>query len=290
MPAPLNTVVVSVLSLFCALTIAVYSAAEINIPVQRFLPNGVGIALGLLCLALILRFRDGFRRGLPVFLAIALLLLALPLFLESFNGVNRWLYLGPVSLQISAVVLPLLLYHSHRVGAEFPLFAVLPLIVASWLLFLQPDAGQSLALALASLPVLSRFKSQRTLMALGLLLAVPSVWVWRQEDPLFPVPEVEGVLYLILEIPKLGWPLCALAVTALLWPLVRTGLQRPLVQSFVLLIFGGIISATAGPLVNKVFPVPVLGAGISYVLGYFLMLALALLDEEQEQKIEVSRA
>jgi hypothetical protein len=188
------------------------------------------------------------------------------------------------------VVLPLLLYHSHRVGAEFPLLAVLPLIAASWLLFLQPDAGQSLALALASLPVLLRFKSQRTLMALGLLLAVPSVWVWRQEDPLFPVPEVEGVLYLILEIPRLGWPLCALAVTALLWPLVRTGLQRPLVQSFVLLIFGGIISATAGPLVNKVFPVPVLGAGISYVLGYFLMLALALLDEEQEQKIEAGRA
>jgi hypothetical protein len=34
----------------------------------------------------------------------------------------------------------------------------------------------------------------------------------------------------------------------------------------------------------------VLGAGISYVLGYFLMLALALLDEEQEQKIEAGRA
>lgn len=285
MPAPFNAVIVSVVSLMGALAIAIYSAGLINIPAQSFLPNAVGLLAGLVLAVLMWRFRAGVQRFLPVLLGLALLLLAVPLFLESFNGVNRWVYLGPVSLQMSAVVLPVILFHAHRVGREFPLIAFVPLLAASWLLFLQPDAGQSLALALASLPVLMRFNHQRTLMAVALLLTVPSVWVWRQEDPLFPVPEVEGILYLILEIPTWGWPLCALAVAAMLWPLVRQGLQRPLVQSFVFLIFGGMISATAGPLVNKAFPVPILGAGISYVLGYFVMLGFVLLDAEPNTEV-----
>ncbi|HEY1099889.1 MAG TPA: hypothetical protein VGF99_13225, partial [Myxococcota bacterium] len=147
-----------------AIAVGVVIAASIAVAPLAFLPNAVGVVLGVL-LVVGTRHLDGrAQRWLPL---VAALLTSTTVLAGAaaaeFDGVHRWLALGPLQLHLSAALTPLLLLgvlsdvaRDHRIG----LAAV---VVAQLVHVLQPDAGQATALAVALLPTTLRRRAANDL-------------------------------------------------------------------------------------------------------------------------------
>lgn len=201
-------------------------------------------------------------------------LLGLTFIGSGIDGVHRWLVLGPVRLNVSAALLPLIL---APLSSKDPLTrtrALLLLPVVQCLHLAQPDAAQATVLAVAAIPLVNA----RTLiprgvgMAITVSLAVMAAVTWLRPDPLVAVPHVEQILSLIAARSTLHSALAiTLAVMALAapWLIGRLpGMQR-MALSFSLYFATQMAVTFAGN-----FPVPLFGAGAGPVLGYLLFAML----------------
>jgi hypothetical protein len=143
----------------------------------------------------------------------------------------------------------------------------------------QPDAAQATAWGAASL-VLITLSPGGSLprWSLGAVVLLSTALAWRRPDPLLPVPHVEGIVRLAAEAGLL-WGVAALASLALI-PLgvALAGVSRwsrasPLERRVTasLAMYLGIQALT--PAFGH-FPVPVLGFGVSPLLGTWLSLGI----------------
>ncbi|HEX2224817.1 MAG TPA: hypothetical protein VHN15_11485 [Thermoanaerobaculia bacterium] len=234
------------------------------------------LAGALLCL--------GFRRArtslsLAVWAELAALLtlgaLVATLLAPGMDGVHRWVRLGPARLHIAALLLPLLLLALERLARVRGWWVTSLLAMGvGFVLLLQPDASQATAFAAAS-GILLLPEVRRSAPRLIALLSLPVIGglSWLRRDPLAPVPHVEEIVELAGSLGT-GWALAAIA-SLLLLPLPfflagrgvggRTGLALGVYVS---------ITFLAAFLGN--FPVPVMGYGISPILGYLLGLGAFL--------------
>lgn len=203
----------------------------------------------------------------------ALGLLAATFLDRGFEGVHRWVQAGPLRVHVGAVCLPSLLLAlgaTPHVGGWQRWRAVLIGGVALALLVAQPDAAQTTAFAGALLALaVSRREPRHVLVPVALVCVAAAVWVWRRPDPLLPVPHVEGIVGLAARngLPWLVGALLALALVPCPFLLAarRGGAPVALAMGayYSLCILGSFLGA---------FPVPVMGFGLSPVLGYFVAL------------------
>ena len=155
------------------------------------------------CLACAIAFvgarlnRSARHRLSPAIAAMALTLtcLAAPL-LGNASGPERWVPLGPVRLYVAPVVLPAFLVAfsvlTHRRDRFRPL-ALGATIIASALLFFQPDASQVLAVLAAVLVAFVRARSRTWPSGITVaLIALMTAWAFTRPDPLEPVPVALG--------------------------------------------------------------------------------------------------
>jgi hypothetical protein len=140
-----------------------------------------------------------------------------------------------------------------------PLWLVVPVIAI--VLALQPDASQAVALAGAVIAVLlaQSLPHSFRLMAAVIPVAAAVMAVFRP-DPLQPVPEVEGIIGLALETSP------ALAVLtlagAVLSPLAAAGASRAAALGLSVYLALTALAPCLGA-----FPVPLVGMGVSPILG-----------------------
>lgn len=245
--------------------------------------NIVAAALGLLLTALLghRSWNDPGCLG-PVFAAAALVLLAATLLFPSLEGVHRWITLGPVRLNASAVTLPWLLLalwvflNRARPGLALGLVAMTQLLHIS-----QPDAGQATAFSAGVLVLFSMARSiPKGWRVAGSVIAVMgTVLAWGRADPLAAVPHVERLLRLAASL-GVPWLIAALvALGSLFLPMVygvarwrSTSHEAAALAASLGVYFGGTLAVTE--LGN--FPVPVLGAGAAHVLGWYSALGILL--------------
>lgn len=201
------------------------------------------------------------------------ILLAAPLALAATllnpgqEGVHRWVDVGPVHVNVAAMLLP----------ASVVALATLPASRWSWLavagmlglLVLQPDASQAVALGAGIIVILASLHAPALVRAGGaavIVLAVAAACI--RPDPLAPVPEVEGIMGLAWASSPLVAAIAAvlLAATALspLW-LSR---RRPSFTPAVALAACCCVQALAPAF--GAFPVPLVGIGMSPILGFWL--------------------
>ena len=144
-------------------------------------------------------------------------------------------------------------------------------ICAATLLMLQPDAAQATAFAAAAATLLAA-NTQRTRVAWSAMavIAALAAWAWTRVDPLPPVPHVEGIVGLARESGP-AWLVASLVALALLpCPFFA---ERSSSQAGVLRALGVYLCVCIlAPLLGN-FPVPLLGAGLSPIVGYFIALA-----------------
>lgn len=185
------------------------------------------------------------------------------------DGVHRWVRLGPVRLHTAALLLPLLLVALERLaGVRGWWIASLVAVGVVLALLLQPDAAQATAFAGAAGILLFPGAGRSPLRWIALLfLPVVAGLSWLRRDPLAPVPHVEGIVGLAGNL-GVGWAVAAV-VSLLLLPVPfflagrgagrRTGLA-----------LGAYVSITFLAAFVGSFPVPVMGYGVSPILGYLV--------------------
>jgi cell division protein FtsW (lipid II flippase) len=203
------------------------------------------------------------------FLLASPLALAAALFAAGQHGVHRWIDLGPVHMNVAEVLLPAAVVALGTLAATH-----WPWIAAAVMLGLpiaQPDASQATALggALLAAVALSRMRGLWRGVAI-VLVAIAVTAAWARPDPLAPVPDVEGIMALAWSLSPvvaiLAW--AALAGTVLTPMLLSRAEGRSVrTAAFALTVYA--IASALTPLLGA-FPVPLVGMGMSPILGLWL--------------------
>lgn len=261
---------------FLAILLGMYTVYSMGIPVDVFYPNIFGFVLGIpIVLYLAPKWSDK-KENLVVILSIISLFLFVAGFL--FPGprdVHRWLTLGPINVNIAMLVLPVVLFclqqlvHEKKVLHGFVLFAFVGTILG-----FQPDAGQATAFGLAGVVIFCRNKLSIWLKLGSVLLAAVTIFLaWNRVDLLEPVEYVEEIIYMIASLGPIG--IFSLIVVSILLfaPFVYMSFKR--IETVRTLSVAFIVYLSASFLVTELghYPVPIVGAGASAVVGWFLMLS-----------------
>jgi hypothetical protein len=229
----------------------------------------VGALLGAgLCAA----GRSRFTLGAALLLAPAGL--AATLLAEPVDGVHRWIDAGPLHVNVAALLLPPMIVAAALAGIRSYL-SLGAMGLAAILLGLQPDASQSSALAAAAVVLALRSEGpilHRTVIACAFAGAMLAAWA--QPDPLEPVAEVEGIFGLAwAAAPVLaGVAALALAAAAAAPLLARRGGGGEDEDAALALCAYFAVTALA-PLAGA-YPVPLVGLGMSFPVGWWLAVGL----------------
>ena len=198
--------------------------------------------------------------------------LAASFFNPAQEGVHRWIDAGPLHVNIAMVVLPSL---SVVLAAAEDRWVVWGAAVAALILLVaQPDASQTTTLAAVLILVAAfRAPSRGVKAALILFAGLAAAAAWMRPDPLQPVAEVEEIVGLAFQISPLigGLALILLAVfTAVPAVLTRADARLKLAGGALSLC----LAAWAVTPLFGAFPVPLVGVGMSPILGAWLGVGL----------------
>lgn len=205
----------------------------------------------------------------PATLALALPLLLTALFGVAVDGASRWVSVGPLSLQVSLILLPAMLILYAR---QPDWTGTAGMVVAAVALAIQPDRAMAGVLAAGLLAVLVSCRSVPVIVAAAAaILAFASTLI--TPDSLPAVPFVDQVLYTAFEVHILAGLAVTIGAALLVLPaavgLWRDGSGRPAFLAFGMCWAGVIAAAALGN-----YPTPLVGYGGSAVLGYLLSVAL----------------
>lgn len=237
-------------------------------PMRYLAVNAGALAMGLLVFAI--AGGRGAAARLPggITLALGGLLLATALFGNRVEGASRWLTFGPLFLQPSLIVLPMMIVGFAR---ERTALATTGLMTAALALALQPDRAMAGMLA-AGLAALAVFRPDRQLMAALVSAVIGFAATIVRPDTLPAVPYVDQILYLAFEVNRLAG-LAVLAGSALLLVPAIAGLRDPDDREACAALATVWVAAIAAAALGN-YPTPVVGYGGSAVIGYVLSLAV----------------
>jgi hypothetical protein len=262
--------VFAVLSLV-AVAVGCFVVAAQGTPVGVWGRNPMAWALGAVAAVGISKWSG--RRALPWLLVAAPLGLVAALLSSGQQGVHRWIDLGAVHMNLAELLLP----------AAVVAFGALATTPVTWLtaavtlglLIAQPDASQVTAFGGAVLVVVTLSALRGVLRGGAIILVAAAVAAaWGRPDPLAPVPEVEGIMALAW----LRWPAAAVLawaalVGAALAPILLSRAEARPVRTAALALTVYAMGSVVTPLLGA-FPVPLVGMGMSPILGFWLAAGL----------------
>lgn len=242
-------------------------AAAAGVPSGVWIRNLAAWGVGALAACGLAAFaRPGSR---TVALGLLPLGLAASLFFPEVDGVQRWIDVGPIHLNAAMLLMPMSVVALAAPGARGLWLWALP-VSALLLLVAQPDASQATSLAAVMLLLLiaAAVPTRRTRLGLiGVTVALTAI-AWARPDPLAPVAEVEGIVGLAFgQSPILGLlALLALAAVAAAPALAaaRSGAKRAGAALGLCLLVWALM-----PFLGA-FPVPLVGMGMSPIIGAWL--------------------
>lgn len=248
-----------------AVTLGVLAMAANSIAAMLWCQQAVAF---LLCGALSILFARK-RRMLPkIILPLLLLILAAALMGPEAGGVKRWITLGPLSVHAAMLTLPLLMVILAESKAPW-----VPLVITGVILCLQPDLSQLAALTAAALPLLWRLRKQRMFSGVTLvLMAALLLKCCFMPTCLEPAAHSEGILRLLGSISPVLW--IAGLISLLLIPaglLYRFKKEEKLSLMCLAIYYAVTILFSLG----GNYPVPLMGFGLSPVVGFWLAMMFA---------------
>jgi hypothetical protein len=183
------------------------------------------------------------------------------------DGVHRWIDVGPLHVNVAALLLPAAVVALATVGNRG--WTWLAAAGMLGLLVLQPDASQAAALGAGMIVVLASLRASALVRVAGAgatVLAVAAACM--RPDTLAPVPEVEGIIGLAwASSPVAAAVAVALLAATALFPLRLAGRGRPFTPALAL---AACCAVQALAPAFGAFPVPLVGVGMSPVLGFWL--------------------
>lgn len=212
----------------------------------------------------------------PAVFALALSLLLTALFGVAVEGASRWVSVGPLTLQISLIVLPVMIVlYARRPDA----IGTAGLIVAAGALAAQPDRAMAGVLLAGLLGVAAATRNRFTMTATA-AAAFAFGWTLLTPETLPAVPYVDRVLYAAFDVHPLAGVAVVIGALALIVPAL-VGIFRGAGERSAFLAFGGCWLAIVVAAALGNFPTPLVGYGGSAVLGHLLSVALLSNDARQ---------
>jgi hypothetical protein len=261
------------LGLICAagaVLMGIAYMAAAGAPSRYMLMNLAALVLGATTwLALGRAAGSSLAGGGPATLALAAALLLTALFGVAAEGAARWVSLGPLDLQVSLVVLPVMLVLYARRADEA---GTAGMILAALALALQPDRTMAGVLAAGLLAFLASDRSRLAIVAAAAAILAFG-WTLLSPDSLPATPYVDRILFTAFDVHPLAGLAVLSGAAALVAP-AAVGAWRPGSGRPALLAFGGCWSAVIGAAALGNYPTPLVGYGGSAVLGYLLSVAL----------------
>jgi hypothetical protein len=250
-----------------ALGLAYLAAA--GAPARYLVVNSAALLLGIVALRGVAGAEPRIRRFAgPALILLGLCLLATALFGASADGASRWIWVGPLSVQLSLVALPVMIVAFARAPDAA---GTIGIAVAAAALALQPDRAMASVLAIG-MGVLAIAKPGRYPAAALAAAAAALAIALARPDSLPAVPWVDRILFTAFDVHPLAG--AAVILGSLLLPMPAlvgwTGdpARRPAYLVFGATWLGCVLAAAAGN-----YPTPVVGYGGSAILGYLLSLS-----------------
>jgi hypothetical protein len=244
-------------------------------PSRYLLVNLAALAIGAIIWLALSRAADMRLAGAGyLVLALSLALMATAIFGVTIEGASRWIRVGPLTLQVSLVLLPAMVVLYAR---QPEMVGTAGMIIAAAALAMQPDRAMAGALLLAvaalGLAVLALTTPARISIVAALTAALAFGWTLLWPDALPAVPYVEGVFASAFDVHPVIGVAVAVGTAILVLPAV-IGALRGTDERPVFLAFGGCWAGIALAAALGNYPTPLVGYGAAAVLGYFLSVAL----------------
>lgn len=206
-------------------------------------------------------------RGLMVLLLAAPLGLAATFASPDLQDVHRWIDAGPLRMNVAMALLPAaaVALAALAPGRRWPWLVALACLA---LLAAQPDASQATAFAAVVAWIAgTTLRAAPVRLLLVLATGALAALAWMQPDWLLPVPEVEGIVGLAQAMsPALGVLAVALLLAVAATPVILARKAQPLAGQAL----GLCLLVTAIMPFLGAYPVPLVGVGLSPILGAWL--------------------
>lgn len=283
----------AMLSLFTPLigsTFGAFIAYHNNISVFSFFFNFLAIVLGI-PLALFLGLIQILLQRYLIFISLlALGFMTASLLSLDIRGVHRWLTIGSIYINISMVLVPLLLFSISKLLDRYQFFSILLTFSVSLLHVMQPDAGQATAFGCAAIVIfLLTDEVPLAIRLMGIVaIATGIILAWYQPDALPAVEHVEHILQLANQLGGFGLAGTALSIGVLFVPIFYTLKHQKNNNHNKVLTVAFMVYLVTTFSVTKLgnYPVPIIGAGASAILGYYVIIGLTLMSYEFKRHLQ----
>lgn len=205
------------------------------------------------------------------------------LFAQAVDGVHRWLDVGPLHINAAALFLPAVIVALATVRIAKPMGIAITLVAAT-ILLAQPDASQLTAFAIAASILVARSAMARRWKVFALLIAaVFTICGWMRPDTLQPVAEVEQIFGMCVAASPILAFIAGLALAAAaLAPLARSAPAAHPARDAAVALSAYFVPVSIAPFVGW-FPVPLVGLGMSFPVGWWLGMGLLLVIGRRPQ-------
>ena len=250
---------------FGATLLGLFYLSAAGAPLRYPIVNAAAFLLGLVALSgLSAAGAQTGRHSGALLVALGAALLVTALSGSSADGAARWIWIGPLSVQPSLVVLPAMVVAFARNPG---VLGSLGIGIAAAALAFQPDRAMAGVLAFGLVVLAATRPSGASIGALLFALAAFAISLARP-DSLPAVPFVDEILFTSFEVHLLAGTAVLVGVLLLLVPAFAARRADPAFMVFGAIWLGCIAAAALGN-----YPTPVVGYGGSAILGYLLSLA-----------------
>ncbi|MFC0212944.1 hypothetical protein ACFFK0_10850 [Paenibacillus chartarius] len=238
----------------------------------------------MICAVYIIRSKKSGLQTSISQICMVIVLLLFTFWTSDLEGVHRWVSVGPINIHVASLLLPLLIINLYilAVNKQELLFMAVTMITI-FLLLLQPDASQVSAFGCAAAALMLRTCKLRKGMILTLALIITAiVLAWMNLDHLGPVSYVEDILDLVADMGVIWLVLGVAAQILLLYPFAKYAKESPVFFAIGVYYLITLISTFFGH-----FPMPIMGYGISPIIGYSIAIAWIYKNKENIGVIRV---
>jgi len=256
-----------------SIAIGVLTMYQNHVPVAIWGQNiGCLVLMSVISLLMITcKFNNTGNRYNQLLLPAAIIALLLTFANQGMEGVRRWISIGAVKLNVAMIVLPMILLELYQVLKIRGLtYAGVSAFIILLVLFFQPDASQLTGFAIPVMIMLSlntRSKKIRFLITgVSVLFIVLS---WIRLDHLPPVNYVERILMMVADMGGIWLVLGIISLAILPAPFIllppknAVSVSRYIGCYYIVILLSTLFGN---------FPVPLMGYGISPIVGYYLSL------------------
>lgn len=185
------------------------------------------------------------------------------------NGVHRWVAIGIIKLNVSMIVLPIIIIALWKVLQIKELwFAIVITMAISVLLFIQPDASQLTGFAIPMMIMLCSKTNKKVLCSFIVgIFSILIILSWVFLDSLTAVAYVERIVSLLANMGLIWLTLGIISLVILPMPFILFSPKNLKLPSICVGLYFIIILIST---LFGNFPVPLMGYGISPIIGYFI--------------------